>query len=299
MALALTMLERSSIIVTMNMLSVEKQAAVIQSLAEGNSIRATARMTGTAKRTVSNLLRDVGAHAKNYHDRFVIGLQVEQIQADEIWSFVGCKERRVPEGEKGKGRGDVWTFTAIDRSSKLLIGYRVGNRTVRDALGFMLDLRGRVKGHVQVSTDGHRMYRWAIERAFGWNRASHGVVEKVYGTSPEGTRRYSPPVCLGCEKKARMGAPDMAMVSTSHVERQNLNMRMTMRRFTRLTNGFSKKVEYHLYAVALHVLYHNYVKVHGTLTKQRGGIKTTPAMAAGLTTRPWTVYDVLSLLQGE
>lgn len=262
---------------------------------EGNSIRATARMVGVAKRTVSSLLRDVGAHCKNYHDRRVTGVETNHVQADEIWSFVGCKERQVPKGEKGQGRGDVWTFTALCRDSKLLIAYRVGNRDGENALAFMDDLAARVSGRIQLTTDGHSMYPMAVELAFGYGRVDYAQVEKQYGQSPEGQRRYSPPVCLGAKKRRVMGNPDPDMVSTSHVERKNLTMRMGMRRFTRLTNGFSKKVEYHLYAVALHTMHYNYCRPHQTLTKERGGLKTTPAMAAGLTDRVWTVADLLDL----
>lgn len=283
----------------MNTLTTDKQAMILRALCEGNSIRATARLVGVAKRTVSNLLRDVGAHAKNYHDRFVTGVETEQVQADEIWAFVGCKERQVPKDEKGQGRGDIWTFTAICRDSKLLIAYRVGNRDGENALAFMDDLASRVEGRIQLTTDGHSMYPMAVELAFGWNRVDYATIEKQYRTSPEGQRRYSPPVCVGCKTKRVMGDPDPSLVGTSHVERQNLTMRMHMRRFTRLTNGFSKKAAYHLFAVALHTMYYNFVKPHGTLTKERGGIKTTPAMAAGLADRPWTVHDLLALLDRD
>lgn len=283
----------------MNVLSDEKRAMILRALCEGNSIRATARLCGVAKRTVSNLLRDVGAHAKNYHDRYVRGVEADQVQADEIWAFVGCKEKRVPKAEKGEGRGDVWTFTAIERGTKLLISYRVGNRDAENALAFMDDLASRVSTRIQLTTDAHSMYPMAVELAFGYHMIDYATVQKDYRTPVEGQRRYSPPVCVGCRKKAVMGNPDPAMVSTSHVERKNLTMRMSMRRFTRLTNAFSKKLDYHLYAVALHTLYYNFVKAHGTLTKERGGIKTTPAMAAGLADRPWTVYDLLSLLDPE
>jgi IS1 family transposase len=266
-------------------------------LVEGNSIRATARMVGVAKRTVSNLLRDVGAHCKNYHDRFVTGVETNQVQADEIWSFVGCKEKQVPKEQKRQGRGDLWTFTAICRDSKLLIAYQVGNRDGENTLAFMDDLAERVAGRIQLTTDGHPMYQTAVELAFGWGRVDYAQLEKQYRNSPEGARRYSPPVCTGSKKKALMGNPDPDMASTSHVERKNLTMRMSMRRFTRLTNAGSKKIDYHLLAVALHTMSYNYVKPHGTLTKAAGGVKTTPAMAAGLAARPWTVEDLLGLLR--
>lgn len=283
----------------MNRLSEEKQAMILRALCEGNSIRATARMVGCAKRTVSNLLRDVGAHAKNYHDRFVTDLDAKRVQCDEIWSFVGAKERNVPKGQKGDDRGDVWTWTALDQDSKLLISYRIGCRGLPTALPFMDDLRSRLTERVQLSTDGHGVYLKAVELAFGWYQVDYAMLVKIYGQTSEGQRRYSPPECIGAEKKQVMGYPKEEDVCTSHVERQNLTMRMHMRRFTRLTNAFSKKVEYHLYAVALHTMYYNFVRPHTTLTKAAGGIKTTPAMAAGIADRPWTVEGLLGLLQGK
>ena len=163
----------------------------------------------------------------------------------------------------------------------------------------MDDLAARVAGRIQLTTDAHPMYPMAVELAFGYHMVDYATIQKQYRASPEGARRYSPPVCTGCHKKAVMGDPDPDMVSTSHVERKNLTMRMSMRRFTRLTNAFSKKAECHAYAVALHTMYYNYVRPHGTLTKGRGGLKTTPAMAAGLTDRPWTVYDLLNLMDSN
>lgn len=283
----------------MNVLSTEKQAAILRALVEGNSIRATSRMVGCSKNTVSRLLRLIGEQCMDSHDQLVRDVETEQVQADEIWSYIGCKERQVPKEEKGQGRGDVWTFTAICRASKLLISYRVGDRTSEDALAFMDDLAARVAGRIQLTTDAHSMYPMAVELAFGWGRVDYAQVQKQYRTSPEGARRYSPPVCTGCTKRSVMGNPDPDMVSTSHIERKNLTMRMSMRRFTRLTNAFSKKVEFHIYAVALHTMYYNFCKAHGTLTKGRGGLKTTPAMAAGLAERPWTIYDLLNLLDSN
>lgn len=259
-------------------------------------------MCGVAKRTVSNLLRDVGAHCKNYHDRFVTGVEAERVQADEIWSFVGCKERQVPKDEKGQGRGDVWTWTALDQDSKLLIAYRVGSRDAANAMLFMEDLHDRLATRIQLSTDGLTLYLRAVETVFGWNKVDYAQLVKIYGASgdpSDASRRYSPAVCLGAERKWVMGNPSEADVCTSHVERANLTMRMGMRRFTRLTNAFSKKVEYHLYSVALFAMHYNFVRPHTTLTKGRGGIRTTPAMAAGLATRPWTCEDLVNLLQGE
>jgi IS1 family transposase len=288
----------------MRTLSVERQAAILSSLIEGNSIRATCRLTGAAKGTVLSLLRIVGAHCKNHHDRFVRELPCTKIQCDEIWSFCGSKERNVPLGKKGTGeQGDVWTWTALCADTKLIASYRVGQRDPENAHAFVSDLAERLANRVQLTTDGLSMYLTAVESAFKWNGVDYAMLVKIYGSNYNANeaahRRYSPAVCLGAQKEWIMGKPDFDEVSTSYVERQNLTMRMQMRRFTRLTNAFSKKVEFHLYAVALHFTFYNYCRPHQTLTKANRGIKTTPAMAAGLTVRPWTVYDILKLLHGD
>ena len=265
----------------MNTLSPDTQAAILRSLVEGNSIRATCRMTGAAKGTVLRLLAIVGAHCKNHHDRFVRNVASKRVQCDEIWSFVGKKDKRVPDEEKGRGLGDVWTWTAIDAESKLLLGYRVGNRDLANARAFIEDMAERLSTRCQLTTDGLKFYLIAVEDAFGWNGVDYAMLIKVYGQEREGAVRYSPPECIGTDKRWVMGQPAEAHVSTSYVERSNLTMRMQMRRFTRLTNAFSKKKANHLYAVALHTTFYNYCRPHMTLTKERGGIKTTPAMAAG------------------
>lgn len=285
----------------MRTLPAERQAAILKALVEGNSIRATCRMTGAAKGTVLSLLRIVGAHCKNHHDRFVRGVVSKRIQCDEIWSFVGCKRRNVPPEQRDSGeRGDIWTWTALDQDSKLAVAYRVGHRDPQTAQAFVSDLEGRLASRVQLTTDGLNLYLSAVEKAFGWARVDYAMLVKLYGpTSVEDQRKYSPAECMGTRKTPIMGKPDEKDVCTSHVERQNLTMRMQMRRFTRLTNGFSKKVEYHLYAVALHFTYYNYCRPHQTLTRVHRGIHTTPAMAAGLTDRVWTVYDLLNLLHGD
>lgn len=281
----------------MNQLSIAERARVLSALVEGNSIRATCRQAGVAKGTVLALLRDVGAHCKNHHDRFVRGVNVKRVQADEIWSFVGAKDRNIPRQQKGFGRGDVWTFTAMDADSKLMIAYRLGMRDATVAMPFMLDVADRLSGRVQLTTDGHQMYALAVENAFGWNGCDYAQLVKIFGPSPEGERRYSPSVIVRAEKEWVMGKPDMEHVSTSYVERQNLTMRMQMRRFTRLTNAFSKILENHRYAVALHFTHYNYCRPHATLTRERG-TRTTPAMAAGLADRIWSVEDILELLRG-
>jgi IS1 family transposase len=282
----------------MNLLSTDARVRVLLALVEGNSIRATVRQTGVAKGTILALLRDVGAHCKNYHDRFVRGVNAKRVQADEIWSFVGAKDRNIAPADKGHGRGDVWTFTAMDADSKLMIAYRLGTRDARVAMPFMLDLADRLAGRVQLTTDGHQMYALAVENAFGWNGCDYAQLVKIFGPSPESERRYSPSVIVRAEKEWVMGQPDMDRVSTSYVERQNLTMRMQMRRFTRLTNAFSKKLENHRYAVALHFMHYNFCRAHATLTKERG-VRTTPAMAAGLATEIWPVERILELLRGD
>jgi IS1 family transposase len=284
----------------MNTLPAECQTAIIRALVDGNSIRATCRITGTAKGTVLSFLRVIGAHCKNHHDRFVRGVEAKRVQADEIWSFCGSKEKNTKPEKKAEGNGDCWTWSALDQDSKLIVSYRVGARDFETAHAFIEDLADRLANRVQLTTDGLHLYLTAVEDAFGWAGVDYAMLVKAYGSAPdnEGNRRYSPAVCLGAQKKAIMGRPDEADVCTSHVERQNLTMRMQMRRFTRLTNAFSKKVEFHLYAVALHFMWYNYCRPHQTLTRAHRGIHTTPAMAAGLATRVWTEYDVLNLLQG-
>lgn len=287
---------------SMNQLTMDARSRVLAALVEGNSIRATCRLTGTAKGTVLALLRDVGAHCKNHHDRFVRGVSAKRVQADEIWSFVGAKDRNTSSERKAQGRGDVWTWTAIDQDSKLVLGYKVGARDAKTATVFMQDVADRLANRVQLSTDGHQAYFEAVESSFGWNGVDYAMLVKIFGQSPDDKgprRRYSPPICIGAEKKIVMGKPVEEDICTSHVERQNMTMRMQMRRFTRLTNAFSKKLENHLYAIALHFMYYNYCRPHMTLTKAAGGIKTTPAMAAGLADRVWSIGDILHLLQGE
>lgn len=273
----------------MNRLSKEKQKQILSALIEGNSIRATCRMTDTAKGTVLKLLADVGKACKEYQDKVLRDLPCKRIQCDEIWSFCYAKQKNVPEDKQGQfGYGDVWTFTAICADSKLVPTWHLGRRDFTNASIFMRDLAGRLNSRVQLTTDGHRMYLDSVEDAFG-SKIDFSQLIKIYGTSEESEKRYSPAKCIGTEKIKVKGNPDDKDVSTSYVERQNLTMRMNMRRFTRLTNAFSKKVENLEHAVALHFMYYNFCRIHQSL-------RVTPTMEAGVTDRVWEIEEILDLL---
>jgi IS1 family transposase len=237
------------LLVTVNRLSDSRRAAIIRALVEGNSIRAAARLTGTAKATVLKLLVELGEFCSIYQDHMLRNLNSTRIEADEIWAFVGAKQRRA----RLDGDGDIWTFTALDADSKLMVSWLVGARTTETATEFMRDVAARCKNRLQLTTDGHSMYLMAVERAFGWNRGDYAQLVKVYGNveGVEGQRRYSPPQCIGAVKQWVMGNPDEDLVSTSYVERANLSIRMQQRRFPRLTNAFSKKAENHAHSVSL------------------------------------------------
>lgn len=280
----------------MNKLSTERQAAVIRALCEGMSIRATSRLTGAAKGTILTLLRNVGAHAKNYHDRMVRNVPAKRVQLDELWAFVGMKEKHATWEQKAEGYGDVWTYYALDQDRKLIIAYQVGNRDARTTHKFVQDLADRLAGRVQLTSDGMQFYRTAVESAFGWWGVDFAQLIKIYGVDYEAPKgRYSPAECIGTEKQPIMGDPDPDDITTSHVERMNLTTRMEVRRFTRLTNAHSKKLENHLYAVALHVMWVNFCRPHSALC--HGRQKVTPAMAAGLADRVWRAEDILTLLE--
>jgi IS1 family transposase len=274
----------------MNRLNADKQKQVIAALVEGNSIRATCRITGVAKGTVLKLLADIGTACAEYQHEHLRNLTCNKIQCDEIWSFCYSKDKNVPEDKKGKfGYGDVWTWTAICADSKLVPSFYIGTRDLTSAKVFMKDLASRMKHRVQLTTDGHKAYIEAVEDAFG-SEVDFSQLVKLYGVERiEAEARYSPAKCIGAKKQRVTGSPDDEFVSTSYVERQNLTMRMSMRRFTRLTNAFSKKVDNLHHALALHFMYYNFCRIHQTL-------RVTPAMAAGVTDRLWEIEDILELI---
>lgn len=279
----------------MNTLNLEEKTRVISALVEGNSIRATVRMTGVAKGTVTRLLERVGQACADYQDIWLRDLPCKNIQCDEIWSFCYAKEKNVPDRYKGKfGYGNVWTWTALDADTKLVPSWHIGTRDAIDGMYFMNDLKSRLANRVQLTTDGHKVYLQAVENAFG-SEVDFAQLVKIYGhITKEEEKRYSPADCVGIEKNVLQGNPDKKLISTSYVERQNLTMRMSMRRFTRLTNGFSKKVQNLEAAVALHFMYYNFVRPHKTLNQEKN-LGMTPAMAAGVAVRPWKIEDIVSL----
>ena len=281
----------------MNRLDNAARSRILAALCEGTSINATSRQTGASKVTILKLLADIGTVCENFQRATLVNLPCTRIQCDEIWSFIQCKERKVPRDEKGRGRGDAWTWAAIDADTKLVPCWHVGARDANAAALFMEDFASRLATRVQLTTDGHRAYLSAVEGAFGWNGVDYAMLVKLYGPSIEGDHRYSPPEVIGTRKDWVMGQPDAEHVSTSFVERQNLTMRMNIRRLTRLTNAHSKKIENHMHAIALHYMYYNFCRSHETLTRARGGIKTTPAMAAGVADHVWKLSEVVGLLE--
>jgi len=269
----------------MNKLNKETRARITASLIEGNSLRATARMCDVAFNTVLNFLPEIGSACADYQDRALRNLKCKRVQCDEIWSFCYAKEKNVPADKKGKfGYGDIWTWVAIDADTKLVPSFMVGSRDARSARMFIDDLASRLASRVQLTTDGHRPYLEAVEGAFG-SEVDYAMLIKLYASTQEETR-YSPAQCIGAETRRIQGNPDSKHISTSYVERQNLSMRMGMRRFTRLTNGFSKKVENHAYHVALYYMHYNFCRIHQTL-------RVTPGMEAGLTDHVWTIEEML------
>jgi IS1 family transposase len=274
----------------MNRLTPKDRAKAIQLLCEGMSIRAVVRVTGFSKTTVSKLVVDAGQAAAWYQDRVFQGLTCKRLQIDEVWGFVGAKARNASPAKKAAGEaGDAWLWLATDAETKLVPCWHVGTRDGDAAMEFIDDLASRLVNRPQVTTDGHKAYLYAMDAAFG-GEVDYAQLVKLYGPSPEGQRRYSPAECTGIVKTRVSGEPDMKHVSTSYAERNNLNIRMHSRRMTRLTNAFSKKMENHAHAMALHFLYYNFVRIHKTL-------KVTPGMAAGVTDRLWEVGDMVDMLE--
>jgi len=272
----------------MNRLSVADRAAILGMLVEGNSLRSCTRLADVSINTVTKLLVDLGAACDKFHDEHVRNVRVRRLQADEIWCFIGAKAKNVRPEKKAEGWGDVWTWTGLDADTKLCVSYLVGGRDGGWAKEFMQDCANRIKGRVQITTDGHKAYLEAVEDAFGAD-IDYAQLQKIYGAPTDAEmRRYSPAQCIGADMKVVSGDPDPKHVSTSYVERHNLTMRMGMRRFTRLTNGFSKKIENHAAMVAIHAAYYNFGRVHKTL-------RVTPAMEDGLADHVWSLEEIVLL----
>ncbi len=275
----------------MNKLDTQKRAQILAMLVEGNSINSACRMSGAAKNTVLKLLADVGHACALYQDRVMRDLKCQKVQCDEIWSFVGMKEKNVPDEAQGIfGYGDMYTWTAIDADTKLIPCWHVGNRGAVSANIFISDLASRLANRIQLTTDGHKIYIQAVESAFGGD-IDYAMLIKQYGNAGEpveSARRYSPAECTGTQIRKINGEPDLAFASTSYVERANLTMRMNMRRFTRLTNGFSKKLENHMHAISLHFMHYNFCRIHKSL-------RVTPAMEAGISSYVWDLEDVVMM----
>lgn len=278
----------------MNKLTHEERTKVVSCLIEGCSIRATVRMTGVAKKTVMRVLREIGEVCQSYQDRVFHNLRCRRIQLDELWGFSYCKQKNLtPEiADKVPGAGDVWLWIAIDAETKLVPSWRLGNRDARTAIEFVEDLAERLSSRVQLTTDGHRTYLEAVESAFG-SEVDYAMLVKMYGADPrEEETRYSPAKCTGIQLAVITGKPDPKHISTSYIERQNWSVRTSMRRYTRLSNGFSRKIENHAAAVALNYFAYNFIKIHRSL-------RMTPAMAAGVTDKLWEVSDLVTLWESE
>jgi IS1 family transposase len=273
----------------MNKLSMEERARVVAALVEGNSLRAITRMTGVHRTTVMKLLCDLGRSCSDYQDRTFRDLTCKRIQCDEIWSFVYAKEKNCTKEHKAQGAGDIWTWVALDPDSKLVPCWFIGQRHAGCAYHFLSDLKDRLAHRVQLTSDGHRAYLHAVEDVFG-TEIDFAMLQKIYGNAEQGPEtRYSPAICMGARKAVITGNPDHNHISTSYIERQNLTMRMSMRRFTRLTNGFSKKIENLEAAVALHYMHYNFCRIHQTL-------RVTPGMEANVSDHVWSIDEVIALL---
>ena len=273
----------------MNKLDTATRTQVVKCLIDGVGINATCRIAGVAKNTVLKLLRELGEACQRHHDKAVRNVKAKRIQCDEIWSFVAKKQKNVPESQQGQfGVGDVWTWTALDADSKLIVSYCVGLRDAGYAHEFMQDVAERLANRVQLTSDGHKAYLDAVEDAF-YGEVDYAMLVKLYGCERPGEARYSPAICTGCKATPINGNPEREHISTSYVERQNLTMRMTNRRFTRLTNAFSKKIENHQHAIAINFAHYNFCRIHKTL-------RVTPAMEAGLTDHVWEIEELLALI---
>jgi IS1 family transposase len=276
----------------MNKLSTEKKVAVVSALLEGCSVRSVSRLTGVATSTILRLLEEVGTACAMFQNITLRNLPCKRVQVDEIWAFCYAKQKNVtPEMAEARVAGDAWTWVAIDADTKLVASWLVGQRDAGCATEFVQDLAGRLANRVQLTSDGLKLYLNAIADSFAGD-IDYAQLIKIYGNDSEGQKRYSPAQCMGTKQVAVLGDPDPNHISTSYVERQNLTMRMSMRRFTRLTNGFSKKIENHIHMVALYYMNYNFVRVHQTL-------KTTPAVAAGVSFKAWTVADIVALSEME
>jgi IS1 family transposase len=273
----------------MNKLSMDKKVAVISALVEGCSVRSTSRLTGVAKGTILRLLAEVGTACAQYQDVTLRNIPAQRIQIDEIWAFVGCKQKNLtPAILSKRNAGDAWTFVAIEAQTKLVISTMVGQRDAGLATAFLKDVSRRLSNRVQLTTDGHNMYLKAVADTMFEDGVDFAQLVKYYGNDPEGQTRYSPAQCMGTKRQTVYGNPDPKHVSTSYIERQNLTMRMNMRRFTRLTNAFSKKFENHIHSVALYQMHYNFARIHQTL-------RVTPAMEAGISQHVWSIQEIVAL----
>ena len=276
----------------MNKLPLAKRTQILAMLCEGSSMRSISRVTDVSINTVSKLLVEAGEACLAIHDETVRDVKASRIQCDEIWSFCHAKAKNVPTAKAApEGAGDVWTWTAIDADTKVIVSYFVGDRGGESAMILMDDLRARLANRVQLTTDGHKAYLEAVEGAFGAD-VDYAQLVKLYGPTTTAPGRYSPAECTGIKKIRREGNPDIQHVSTSYVERQNLTMRMSMRRFTRLTNAFSKKLDNHIHALALYFAFYNFCRIHKTL-------RVSPAMAAGITDRLWSLEDIVARIDAD